>query len=178
MTNLRKIVDPERFYNWYHGYTSVAYPYIYKKMLNYDVDFTTSSGNISTQFFGEKFVADMVDSKIDFQITIYVPDAVRCCAETVLEISIDKIPLAGFRDNEIMEMNTRDIIPDKTKFSYNSFDTDLSYTIVLQRIVSKEDIVMVEQNQMPGFRVCWSYDPPIAESFDKYSSYTNELFIR
>ena len=27
MANLSKIVDPDRYYNWYHGYTEIKYPY-------------------------------------------------------------------------------------------------------------------------------------------------------
>ena len=27
MGNLSKVEDPDRFYNWYHGYTKLQYPY-------------------------------------------------------------------------------------------------------------------------------------------------------
>ena len=31
MTNLSKVEDPDRYYNWYHGYTRIRYPYYASK---------------------------------------------------------------------------------------------------------------------------------------------------
>ena len=55
MTNLSKVDDPDRYYNWYHGYTEIEYPYYYKKYnrLMYKVSTSAISGNISTQYFGD-----------------------------------------------------------------------------------------------------------------------------
>ena len=58
MNNLSKLEDPDRYHNWYHGYTGVKYPTTsYKRP--YNTLFTSAtSGNISTQYFGETFDAD------------------------------------------------------------------------------------------------------------------------
>ena len=60
MTNLNKVEDPDRYYNWYHGYTFLEYPSYdtYYHRLRYSLTTFASSGKISTQYFGEKFNAD------------------------------------------------------------------------------------------------------------------------
>ena len=60
MKNLSKVVDPDRYYNWYHGYTFLEYPSYdtYYHRLRYSLTTFASSGKISTQYFGEKFNAD------------------------------------------------------------------------------------------------------------------------
>ena len=114
------------------------------------------------------------------QITIHVPEVLRqITTGTALKIRIDKIPLIGISDNEIMSINTRNIDPDKNKFKYRTTDPDLLYAIKLQRRISIEDIDIVEQKLMPGFRLLWSYQPQIVEDFDKFNSYDiNGEFIR
>ena len=114
------------------------------------------------------------------QIAIHVPEVLRHFnTGTALKIRIDKISLSGFENKEFMSINTRNINPDKTQFRYETTDPDLLYAIKFQRQISKEDLVNVEQNQMPGFRLVWSYDPQTVENFDKFiSNDRNMEFIR
>ena len=64
MKNLSKLEDPERYYNWYHGYTKMFYPFFHEAFnrYNYPIETFATSGNISTQSFGDKF-----DAKGSFQ---------------------------------------------------------------------------------------------------------------
>ena len=57
MRNLSKIQDTNRYFNWYHGYTLLRYPYYEYALhrLKYIVETTATSGNMTTQFFGDKF---------------------------------------------------------------------------------------------------------------------------
>ena len=57
MTNVELIEDEDRYYNWYHGYTELKLPYIKDATgeISYQVTTTAISGNISTQYFGNKF---------------------------------------------------------------------------------------------------------------------------
>ena len=63
MRNLSKIQDTNRYFNWYHGYTLLCYPYYDSSIsvdgifhqLKYIVETTATSGNMTTQFFGDKF---------------------------------------------------------------------------------------------------------------------------
>ena len=78
MTNLSKIEDPDRYYNWYHGYTRIKYTYSNGiNQLHYSVVTSATTGNISTQYFGEKFNADKVNGKIRIIIEVYVPSSVK-----------------------------------------------------------------------------------------------------
>ena len=78
MKNLSKLEYPDRAYNWYHGYTVLEYPYwsdTYDE-LKYDVTTSATSGNISTQHFGNEFDTEKVDEKIEFRVSVYVPEYV------------------------------------------------------------------------------------------------------
>ena len=57
MRNLSKVEDPDRYYNWYHGYTSLRYPFYFAEdnQLSYWLYTTAVSGNLTTQYFGDNF---------------------------------------------------------------------------------------------------------------------------
>ena len=57
MRNLSKVEDPDRYYNWYHGYTDIEFQTFDKYSNNYKNTVTTCapSGNVKTQYFGEEF---------------------------------------------------------------------------------------------------------------------------
>ena len=39
MTNLSKVEDPEKYDNWYHGFSAIKYPFYYDdKYLNYSMN--------------------------------------------------------------------------------------------------------------------------------------------
>ena len=58
MTNLSKLEYPERYYNWYHGFTKLEYPYYNDdsriQQLIYYVQTSAVSGAIATPYFGTK----------------------------------------------------------------------------------------------------------------------------
>ena len=71
--NLRKLEDTNRYYNWYHGYTEIQYPYgnyedIGDNYIDYSVSTSTISGNISTLYFGEKLDVQKADIDINMNI--------------------------------------------------------------------------------------------------------------
>ena len=104
MGNLRKLEDPERFYNWYHGYTKIQYPY-YETLINqlrYPVSSSATSGNISTQYFGEKFNATKVESNIYIDMNIYVPLFAFGDENFSLLVNIEKNTITEFRDEDMM----------------------------------------------------------------------------
>ena len=80
MKNLSKVNDTQKYYNWYHGHTKITYPF-YKtndndNQLAYKIHISSSSGNISTQYFGENFDVDKVDGSIYIWICVYVPNII------------------------------------------------------------------------------------------------------
>ena len=74
--NLSKVQYPDRYYNWYHGYTEIEYPYYdegtYYKHLIFHVTTTATSGNISTQYFDDRFNATKVDGDIYVKINTII----------------------------------------------------------------------------------------------------------
>ena len=74
MANLSKLQDSKRYYNWYHGYTEINLPVYEKKHgLRYFVITSATSGNISTQNFGEMFDPEKVDTHVEYHIEIHGP---------------------------------------------------------------------------------------------------------
>ena len=92
MKNLSKLEDPDRNYNWYHGYTWLTYPYYdyENNQLRYFVMTTATSGNISTKNFGDKFNADKVDGNIFIGVQIHVPPSVMNDRSTALLLNLKK----------------------------------------------------------------------------------------
>ena len=37
MRNMTKVEDPDKYYNWYHGYTKIEYPYQYSGKLYFSI---------------------------------------------------------------------------------------------------------------------------------------------
>ena len=84
INSLEKIQDRDRYYNWYHGYTSISYPYEY-----YDPDYDhhyqlyhiirtqAPSGNISTQYFGDTFDVNKLENDLYIRISLEVPESIR-----------------------------------------------------------------------------------------------------
>ena len=72
IANLTKIQDPNRHFNWYHGYSKIVFPYHNSKFnqLSYYIFTNARSGNISTQYFGDRFRAEKVDGHMDIMISI------------------------------------------------------------------------------------------------------------
>ena len=59
MKNLSKVEYPERYHNWYQGYTRIQYPInSFDNKLYIDVNTYAISGNISTPNFDAAFNAD------------------------------------------------------------------------------------------------------------------------
>ena len=83
--SLENIQDPDMYYNWYHGYTRISYPYEHDDPGYNDQTFPfyhiirtrAPSGNISTQFFGERFDVNKLENYIYIRIAMEVPQRIR-----------------------------------------------------------------------------------------------------
>ena len=92
LANLTKVHDPARYYNWYHGYSQINFPYYndYMKQLSYTLASSANVGNISTQYFGKEFNSDRVDGFIYISTDIYYPVSVKNDPNTTLMINVNK----------------------------------------------------------------------------------------
>ena len=71
LKNISKLEDPDRYKNWYHRRSTISIPKqddTWDRGLSYVVDHYTTSGNISTKYFGEKFDADKIEGHLHFNI--------------------------------------------------------------------------------------------------------------
>ena len=73
--NMSRLEDPDRYYNWYYGYTKISYPHFSPtNELWYRVETSATSGNLSTKYFEDQFDVEKVDlGQFLFQIIIHVP---------------------------------------------------------------------------------------------------------
>ena len=95
MTNLSKLEDAGRYYNWYHGYTQMipSGTGSYNSLPNYEVYTGATSGTISTKHFGEKFNASKVEKDLHYYVRIYPVG--EYYYEYTLNFEIKKISMTG-----------------------------------------------------------------------------------
>ena len=107
MKNLAKFVDPDRFYNWYHGMTKIIYPY-YSPMKNhlfYTLYTSATSGNFSTQYFREPFNVFKVNGKVSSSLYVYVPYIMKDSSNSTLQFSIEKTTIMEYSDDYVMKFD-------------------------------------------------------------------------
>ena len=165
MTNLSKVDWPDLFYNWYHKNTAIMYPYYSQKdnQLYFQILTTASSGNISTNNFGEKFDAKKVDGNLLIVVSVYVPLAVQNDMNTTLFLKIEKITMKEHSQTDRLVLFSKTIIDaDITSYTENiTAPFENMYKIYLDRLVKREDIENIKLDKIPGFRLNWHYEPKV-----------------
>ena len=172
--NLSKLDDPDRYYNWYLGYTRIQYPYYDSKIsqLHYDVHTSTTSGNISTLYFGDKLDVDNVDGNILIQIFVNVPTSrVKEDNNVTLMVEVNKRTMKDVSDDDQMKYNLSTIDPDVLHWSKNITKPSGFSQIKLDRKVSADDIKNIEFDFMPGFRLTWKYNKHV----ELENTYSNRI---
>ena len=182
MTNVELIEDEDRYYNWYHGYTELKLPYIKDATgeISYQVTTTAISGNMSTQYFGNKFDADKVDIRFNpIMIRVDPPETVISDPEVTLNLDIQKIEmkdlsigydkfLLNFKDitgnqtHMITSYTPPEFSPSRSRYKYK--EMRLSRRNMIMEDVRKQKLAM-----MPGFRFMWFYSGKEVKPWTKYS---------
>ena len=180
ITNLSKVEDPKRYYNWYLGYTKMNFPY-YKidryagNELFYSVFTTATSGNISTKNYGSKFDAENVDRNMEIKISLLLNNN----KFTVFDIEkITMKEIGGIDQFKYGETTGKNIDAD---IKYIWENVTGAYKVELERKLSKEDIDNVNLNLMPGFKLSWYSVPrgkPEAKYISSHQSKKNDEFRR
>ena len=101
MKNLSMLHEDNRFHNWYHGYTQVVVPYVNEQFSDlggtpyaavvHDVATSAVSGTISTQYFGDKFDADKVETYFIYRILLLRPENTISDTNVTLHIDFERI---------------------------------------------------------------------------------------
>ena len=151
LKNMRKLKDNDQYYNWYHGYNWIMIPYYKSGRVHYYVSTRTSSGSISTQYFGDKFDAAKVETDLTYTVNVYAPPNVT------LNLDVEKVSLTDLSSgyDDLLVAGTR---VDTTHRTFNYTRTGRHfYEINLERDVILMDVKKQKLDLMPGFRLTWHY---------------------
>ena len=183
MRNLSKLVDTDRYYNWYHGYTKVelpSYGYLCDRDY-YKVSTCATSGTISTQYFGEEFDADKVYIDLWYVIHVYPPASVKMKSNVTLHIEIENVSLDDLSSGQdILQVQKTKVKKSHQIYNYPSpsLTTEDEYKIQLDRQkILQADVRKQKLSSMPGFRATWHYSGMEVKPEAKCKSHTN-VFIR
>ena len=188
---MRNISKLDRYYNWYHGYTEISQPTIYESagLVDYRLYTTATSGTISTQYFGDNFDADKVETKVYYQVYVYPPESVRNNPNVTLHFDTEKLSmkeLSSSTGKDRLRLNgyTGNMKENSTHASVNFTPPDSSGSywstsnfITLDRNVILADVLKQKLDLMPGFRFNWYYSGIEVEPDAKYFN-DNQAFIR
>ena len=193
MTNFNKVEDPDRYHNWYHGYTGIGYPkydhtYL-SNQLKYILYTSATSGNISTKYFGEKFDADKVEGRIYIDIRVIFPPSFIYDNNVTLMLNVDKITMKDVSGNDMMAFSCYvckeeyyiDIDIDVTNWTKYITAPDLEnyyFSIRLVRKLSQDVIKNMKLDLMPGFRFTWNYNKLIEQDATFIIDGTTKEFVR
>ena len=156
--NNSKLVELERFYNWYHGYTNT--PMIYNDDiygLTYVIYTTSTSGVVTTQYYGEQFNQDLVERKLYYVFRVY-PHKSLINENVTLHFNLEKMSMKELGSGSMDQVKMAgEKIDDYQTFVYRNFTPPSDYTTVgLLRTVNSEDLkTMKKLEKMPGFRLSW-----------------------
>ena len=176
MKNLSKVEDPNRYHNWYLGFTQVNCPYFekYKNNLYYNIYTTARSGNITTKHFGDMFDADKVDRNIEIYVSF------ELASRKFAVIDIEKITMTVGDDEFKYGEHSGDKIDADLKHLWENV-TGSNYKVSLDRKLSMDDIDNVNLDTMPGFKLTWYSDTkskPNTKFKDSSWSAKNDVFRR
>ena len=179
ITNLSLLQDKDRYYNWYHGITEIMIPYYtsnaYFDRLSYSVSTHATSGTITTKDFGDMFDADKVEKRIYYRIEVVPADNIRSDPNISLHFEIERITMTdlstGKDDFYLPWEASWDIPADQNIVKYETQPKDNSYTLVLSRSVTEEELAKQKLSFMPGFNFTWYFS---GIEVDKNLNYTNK----
>ena len=213
MTKMNKLQVSDRYYNWYHGYTkiiwhnttqcsrSAVYPYQScntSKFTSLDILYTSAlSGSISTQYFGEKFDAEKLQTTdIEYNATVKIhsnPVFVSNIknANVTLNFNLEKISLKKNlfvgNDQDSLYFFTYNGSKKIKNYIYKRHVSEQfkppgpEYVFVkyVQEIFRFEGVKSQKLDLMPGFRCTWIYTGMELHPDAKFSSEVDtEVFVR
>ena len=161
--NLSQLVDNDRYFNWYHGYTEITIPQHgwMNGRNSYDIEHSfrtfAISGSVSTQYFSDKFDAEKVVENIKCQFRIFTPESARGNENVTFHMEVEKISMKDLSTGrEVSYFGPTQLMSEETKIAKN-FTPPESGSVLFYRKVSPDDVKVMSLGQMPGLRVTWYY---------------------
>ena len=184
ITNMSKLDDNNRYYNWYYGYTEIKLPYKVSEFVKYEVNTAALSGTISTQHFGDMFDSAKVETDLAYQINVFPPMSAFDNPNVTLHFNIERISMKdiihGIDDLDVYKEPGLTNPVDTPHFSQNytppAANDQCCPSIYFTRNAHLSDIKVQKLKLMPGFRLSWYYsgmDGKAASLFHKNSFIRN-----
>ena len=182
MQNMSKLEESDRYYNWYHGYTALALTYYDYEGVNYPLYTAASSGSVTTQYFGEQFDANKVETDLRYTVRVYTPASVRNNPNVTLHLDVEKVSLEDLSSGQdTLEVPVTKMMETHRTFNYTP-PTNVYYYIQLSRNVLPADVRKQRLDMMPGFRYTWHYSgmevEPEAKFYNDIHYQSTMAFIR
>ncbi len=189
IANMSLIEDPDRYYNWYHGFTMINLPTWMRSqmLLEFPTITTASSGFISTKHYDDKLNVNLVQSPIRIQLDISSPKVARKNLNFTLSFDVEKNSLQELADGQENYYLTGHghLKPEKDILRSTFTGPKNSYSFSLFRKVSELELSSIKLKTMPGFKFKWFYnndiepDPeylrvPITAEFVKFLNFVRK----
>ena len=146
------------------------------------------SGNITTQYFGEKFNATNIDAG-DVNIHLHIHSPISFSQKDdnriniTLQFSIEKVTMTEYSDKDrliLSEFESLDPIVNhiSRNISISKLNSD-KIIVENKRRVTEEDIRNLKLNQMPGFQLTWHYhESLVAYKMNEHDSFKQTLVTK
>ena len=178
MKNFSKLEEKDRYYNWYHGLTQILGSEYFDdnwfRGVRYYVRTSALSGSVNTQYFGENFDVDKVDSDVTvhYGVQIDTSEHIRENPNVTIHLEIEKISMKELSTGDYNFNAEGALDVDETHISKNFTPPEqFSYGMLSTSKVSREDVMKQTLNLMPGFRFTWYYSGMDEKPNPKYSDY-------
>ena len=191
-TNMSKLEEENKFYNWYHGFSEIRFPFMDNSGMNLVEQTSAAAGSMKTQYFGDNYDPEKIDLQLYYWMSIVVPDHILNNTDYVLTLEMEKLTMdvalnkvSGDNEDKFFAATPKkskdevwiqgygNLAVDQNFVVYNHNHTAKYikyFNIKLERKVTKGD---VDENKimgkMPGFHFKWYYNKemnPVAEFND------------
>ena len=197
MDNLNKLQEKKRFFNWYHGYSvmpTLQYMNHYDMTMRdyplywtYNMITAAASGEITSQYFGDKFKPELVERNVIYKVDFRVPESAKNKTNVAIHWSLEKVQMT-----ELSSMDSYDDISlygaynskDERFFNYTKtgpFEGFVRFDYEHSRYVhDTENLESMKLDVMPGFKLRWHYTgyEVFSETLSYISSRQNVEFVR
>ena len=184
--NWSKLQEEDRGYNWYHGYSRIVAPFDNANGLNFHIETSTTSGVVTTQYYGEQFQPNLVERKFFYVVQVYPPESILENENVTLHFRAEKVSMKEFargshsKDEFFMEDTGGYSNADQKTVSTN-FTVEYNVYRYIQPIrdVSLEEVKKMKMNMMPGFKFSWWYTGLEVTSETRFKdNEINKQFVR
>ena len=162
-----KLVEENRFYNWYYGYSTVSPP---GKSDFYGTEYyiqtTATSGVIATQYYKEKYLPDLVERKLYYRVFVNLPKSVINNENVTLHLEVEKVSMTGLTNGNKDYIEMEGLKPEaEQEVAYKTLnppneDPEIDFVYIKHlRDVSSVDVREngLKMKLMPGFKFKWHY---------------------